>query len=131
MAANFKPNIYPIIYWALAFGVSAGVVLFLVNILARFITLVWFPVFLAGVVWGGYRNYQRQKQAWQAGTGQPTTPDSPLNEFKQAVSDIASASRDMMAEAPAEAASAEEPAPEAIPTPPANPTTQPPTPPIV
>lgn len=97
-STNFKPNMYPIMYWALAFGAAAGVALFIMFLLSRFITIVWFPVFLVGLVWGGYKNYQKQKQAWMAGAGVSVAPQSPMQEFKQAIGDIASASRDMMAE---------------------------------
>lgn len=88
--ANFKPNIYPIIYWALAYGVAAGLLLFLVNMLAQYIAVVWFPVFLTGLIWGGWRNYRRQK----SGAGVPGG-GSPMAEFKEAVGDIASASQDL------------------------------------
>jgi hypothetical protein len=92
---DFKPNIYPIMYWALAFGVVAGLLLFLINLLSQYITIVWFPVFLAGLIWGGYRNYQIQKKNWQSSSGQPATPQSPMNEFKQAVADITEASKEV------------------------------------
>lgn len=96
--SEFKPNIYPVMYWALAFGATAGILLFILSILARYITFVWFPVFLVGLVWGGYRNYHKQKREWQAHSGVPMVPSTPLNEFKDAVRDITSASRDLMAE---------------------------------
>lgn len=102
MAEEFKPNIYPIIYWALAYGVIAGFLLFLVYILSRYITLVWFPVFLLGLVWGGYRNYQRQKKMWSTQSGVPLTPKSPVQEFKEAVSDVTQAAREMVAQQRAE-----------------------------
>ncbi|MEX1997553.1 MAG: hypothetical protein WEA04_02655 [Candidatus Andersenbacteria bacterium] len=93
---SFKPNIYPIMYWALAFGVAAGVILFLVYLLSRFLTYVWAPVFLAGVIWGGFRNYKRQKQAWATSAGMAPMAQSPWEEFKQALQDIVAASRDLM-----------------------------------
>lgn len=99
---QFKPNIYPLMYWALAFGAISGVALFLVFLLSRFITIIWFPVFLAGMVWGGYRNYKQQKEAWVKGTGEAVAPQSPMQEFKQAVGDVVTASRQMMAEQRAE-----------------------------
>lgn len=102
MAEEFKPNIYPIIYWALAYGVIAGFLLFLVYILSRYITLVWFPVFLLGLVWGGYRNYQKQKKIWSTQSGVPLTPKSPVQEFKEAVSDVTQAAREMVAQQRAE-----------------------------
>lgn len=123
MADDFKPNIYPVIYWGLAYGVVAGLLLFLVALLARYITLVWFPVFLAGLIWGGYRNYKKQKQAWATQSGTPVTPKSPMEEFKEAVRDVADASREMVAEqraedaAYAEAAAAEGDEEEERPTP--------------
>jgi hypothetical protein len=100
---EFKPNMYPIMYWALAYGATAGLVLLLVKLLAGFITWVWFPVFLAGVLWGGWRNYQKQKLAWQQNTGAPAVPQSPMTELRQAVTDISEASRDLLAEQPLEA----------------------------
>lgn len=96
--AQFKPNIYPVMYWALAFGVIAGLVLFVVFLLARFITVIWFPVFLAGLIWGAYRNYQKQKVQWHKFNGMPVPAASPLEEFKQATRDIIDASRDMVAQ---------------------------------
>lgn len=102
MAAEFKPNIYPIIYWALAYGVIAGFLLFLIFLLSRYITIVWFPVFLVGLVWGAYRNYKKQKQVWSKTSGVPITPKSPMQEFREAVSDVVDASRDMVAEQRAE-----------------------------
>lgn len=87
----FKPNMYPIMYWALAYGVIAGLLLLLVFLLSQYITIVWLPVFLTGLVLGGYRNYQKQKnQAGIAGNS------SAMNEFRQAVADIASASQGLM-----------------------------------
>src|SRR3989344_6540711 len=95
---DFKPNMYPIMYWAIAYGAAAGVALFLVNILSTFIGALWAPVFLVGLVWGGYRNYQKQKAAWRMGQGVSSVPQTPIQEFKTAVSDVVSASREMMAE---------------------------------
>lgn len=107
--AEFKPNIYPIMYWALAFGAAAGVLLFVLFLLSQVITIAWFPVFLAGLIWGGYRNYKKQKQEWAAATGAAPTTGSPLDEFREAASDVARASRDLMqAEAPAPQAPVEE-----------------------
>ena len=100
--AEFKPNIYPIIYWALAYAVIAGFLLFLVYMLSQYITIVWFPVFLAGLVWGGYRNYQKQKKIWSTQSGVPLTPKSPVQEFKEAVSDVTQAAREMVAQQRAE-----------------------------
>lgn len=99
---QFKPNMYPLMYWALAFGAISGVALFLMYLLSQFITIVWFPVFLAGLVWGGYRNYKQQKEAWMKGTGASAVPQSPMQEFKEAVGDVVNASRQMMAEQRAE-----------------------------
>jgi len=103
-SSAFKPNIYPIIWWALAYGIAAGLLLFVLALLARFITLVWFPVFLAGLIWGALRNYRQQKRQYAKGAGVTVTPQSPLNEIKEAVRDIAQASRETFAK---EAASAE------------------------
>ncbi|MDZ4225322.1 MAG: hypothetical protein U1C49_00585, partial [Candidatus Andersenbacteria bacterium] len=105
---EFKPNIYPVMYWALAYGVVAGLLLFLLSVLSQFLTLVWFPVFLAGLIWGGYRNYQKQRSEWRQNTGTPATAQSPVNEFKSAVQDIAAASRELMSQE-AQETSTEEP----------------------
>lgn len=102
MAQEFKPNIYPVIYWALAYGVIAGFLLFLIYLLSRYITVVWFPVFLVGLVWGGLRNYRKQKRVWSQQSGVPITPKSPMEEFREAVSDVVDASRDMVAQQRAE-----------------------------
>lgn len=107
--AEFKPNIYPVIYWALLYGVIAGLALFVVSVLSRFITLVWFPVFLAGLIWGGYRNYQKQRKEWARQSGAATVSGTPMAEFKAAAADIMSATRDMISEeGPAEAKPASE-----------------------
>lgn len=98
MAGEFKPNIYPIMYWALAYGLVAGFLLFLVYLLSRYITLFWFPVFAAGLIWGGFRNYKKQKKAWAQQTGTPIAPGTPMQEFREAVSDVVQASREMVAE---------------------------------
>jgi hypothetical protein len=95
MEGKFQPDIYPIMYWGIAYGAIAGVALFILFLLARFITLVWFPVFLAGLIYGGYRNYQKQKLAWHTATGTPVTPASPMDEFKEAASDIYEASQNL------------------------------------
>jgi hypothetical protein len=96
MAEEFKPNIYPIMYWSLIYGLSAGVILFLLSVLSRYITLIWFPVFLAGLVWGGYRNYQRQRQEWEHAHGVTKGPVSPMDEFKAATRDVVAASRELI-----------------------------------
>ena len=96
--ADFKPNMYPVMYWALAYGAIAGVALFIMFLLSRFVTVIWFPVFLIGFVWGGYRNYQKQKAAFHANSGVAPVAQSPVNEFRQAVADVANATQDMMAE---------------------------------
>lgn len=95
---EFKPNIYPIMYWALAFGIVAGLLLFILRLLAQFITVIWFPVFLIGLIWGAYRNYKKQKREWVKYSGMPIAPASPLQEFKQAARDIMDATRDMVAQ---------------------------------
>lgn len=95
---DFKPNLYPIMYWAIAYGAIAGIALFLLNVLSAFIGVLWAPVFLVGLVWGGYRQYQRQKAGWRMGQGVPATKNSPVEEFKQAVGDVVNASREMLAQ---------------------------------
>jgi choline-glycine betaine transporter len=96
MENEFKPNIYPIMYWALAFGATTGVLLFLVTLASSYIGIISFPIFLAGMIWGGYRNYKIQKARWHQQTGQPIQNQSPVEEFKQAVRDIAESSQEMM-----------------------------------
>lgn len=98
-------------YWGLMFGLIAGFMLFAIFLLSRYITTIWFPVFLAGVIWGGYRNYRKQKKAWQGQVGQPSEVASVVEEVKEAARDIAVATRDMMAEQP-EATAAPETSPE-------------------
>ncbi len=98
--ADFKPNIYPIMYWGLMFGLVAGFVLLIMFLLSQYITTIWFPVFLAGVIWGGYRNYRKQKQAWQQEVEQPSEPQSAAQEIKEAAKDIAAAAKDMLTEQP-------------------------------
>lgn len=96
MSSEFKPNIYPIMYWALAFGATAGVLLWLLTILSNYISVVWFPVFFAGLLWGGYRNYKSQKKAFETQTGQPQQAQTAMAEFKQAISDVAVASGELI-----------------------------------
>lgn len=104
---DYKPNIYPIMYWAILYGIIAAFALLIVNLLAGFIAVIWFPVFLAGVVWGGYRKYKQDKAAWMQSTGTTpespsSTPRSPVQEFKDAAKDIAQAGREMIARQAAE-----------------------------
>jgi hypothetical protein len=94
--ADFKPQIMPVLYWALAYGALAGFVLFLLNLLAAYVTVVWFPVFLIGVVFGGWRNYKRQKSRSYAQGGTVPLPQTLAAEFREAASDIAAASRDLL-----------------------------------
>jgi hypothetical protein len=92
---DFKPNIYPIIYWGLAYGLTAAIVLVLITFLADLIGYFGFIVFLAGLIWGGYRNYLKQKRGYEAGVGVTSGPQSPVQEFRQAVGDIVEASREL------------------------------------
>lgn len=108
LVGEYKPNIYPIIYWALLYGLLAGVVLVILRLLAQFITLVWLPVFLAGAGWGAYRNYRKQKDEWMNAQGVAPMKKSAMEEFKDAARDIASASRTMIAEQAEEDRIAEE-----------------------
>ncbi len=105
---EFKPNIYPILYWALSFGVIAGIFLALVWWFSQYITVVWAFVFLGGAGWGAYRNYKKQKNDWTRNQGGTPQQQSALNEFRDAARDIVSAGRDMMAEQRAEDVIAEE-----------------------
>jgi len=123
---QFKPNIYPIIYWGLLYGVIAGFILFVIFFLSRYLTTIWFPVFLVGLIWGGYRNYKKQKKEWSSSTGVKTEKTSPLDEIKEAAGDIVEATKDMLAEqTQAEAAKGEGEQP--VVPPPVNQPPQPPT----
>lgn len=102
MSMEFKPNIYPVMYWALAYGVLAGVLLFIVYLLSNFITIIWFPVFLAGVIFGGFRNYRKQREDWGRSQGQAPQAKPMMQELREAVVDIAAASQEMIAEQPEE-----------------------------
>ena len=101
--AEFKPNTSPIIYWGLAYGLAAGFLLLIVSLLSRYITFVWPFVFMAGLVWGGYRNYRKQKQALGIAPA-----GSPLQEFRQAAADIASVSQEVFNQDEPQAASIKE-----------------------
>mgnify|MGYP000105983980 CR=1 FL=1 len=95
---RFKPNIYPIIYWGLLYGLIAGFVLLIIFFLSKYLTTIWFPVFLAGLIWGGYSNYKKQKSAWSKSAGVGQESGSALDEMKEAVGDIVSATKDLLAE---------------------------------
>ncbi len=95
---RFKPNIYPIIYWGLLYGLIAGFVLLIIFFLSRYLTTIWFPVFLIGLIWGGYRNYKKQKGAWSGTSGEKKESGSPLDEMKEAAGDIMLATKDLLAE---------------------------------
>ena len=82
-------------YWGLAYGLAAAIVLMLINFLAELIGFFSFFVFLAGLIWGGYRNYLKQKRTFETGAGVTSGPQSPVQEFKQAVGDIAEASQEL------------------------------------
>ena len=93
---EFKPNIYPIMYWAILYGVMAAIALLLFKLLADYLTFLWFPVFLGGMVWGGYRKYKQDKKSWMTGKGIVGTSKSAVEEFKDAARDIAQASQEMV-----------------------------------
>lgn len=95
---EFKPNLYPMMFWALIFGATAGIGLFTVFILERYITTIWFPVFLGGLGWGALRNYRKQKKQWSEQTGETPSNQSPMQEIREAVGDVVQASREIMAE---------------------------------
>lgn len=109
--AEFKPNIMPLMYWALAYGAAAGVILFILYLLSSFITIVWFPVFLVGVIWGGWRNYQQQKKQWYSQTGVVPEKRGAMEEFRQAASDIAVSSQELLNQNAAENEALENPIP--------------------
>ncbi len=94
---QYKPNLYPIIYWAILYGVITTLALFALTMLASFIGILWFPIFLAGLIWGGYRRYEKDKKDWMHGQGIVGTSKAPLEEFKDATRDIAQATQDMIA----------------------------------
>ncbi len=99
---EYKPNIYPIMYWAIMYGLVAAFLLLIFHVLNGFIGFLWFPVFLAGLIWGGYRKYKQDKAAWMQQQGSSLDPSSvrqksAVEEFKDAAKDIAVASREMMA----------------------------------
>lgn len=106
---EFKPQIMPIMFWSLAYGAAAGILLFILFLLSRYITIVWFPVFLAGVIWGAWRNYQQQKKQAYAQAGEAPPPQSFASEFRQAASDIAVASQDLLNQEAAEEEPPQEP----------------------
>lgn len=128
---EFKPNIYPVMYWGLAYGVAAGVILTVIYFLSNFITVIWFPVFLAGLIFGGFRSWRKQKEEWEKGQGMAPQAKPVMQEFREAVADIAVASQEMMTEeqpgsVPPEVQTEEPqntvpPAPPAAPQPPAPP----------
>ncbi len=93
---EYKPNIYPIMYWALLYGALSALALFVLKILSDFITILWFPVFLAGLVWGGFRKYKQDKTAWMQGKGIVGTQKSAVDEFKDAARDITLATQEMV-----------------------------------
>ncbi|OGY31693.1 MAG: hypothetical protein A3C02_00330 [Candidatus Andersenbacteria bacterium RIFCSPHIGHO2_02_FULL_45_11] len=93
---EYKPNIYPIMYWALLYGALSALALFVLKLLSDFITILWFPVFLAGLIWGGFRKYKQDKAAWMAGKGIVGTQKSAVDEFKDAARDITQATQEMV-----------------------------------
>jgi hypothetical protein len=113
--AEFKVNIYPLMYWGLAYGLIAGFVLFVLFLLSKYITVIWFPVFLAGLIWGGYRNYKKQKDGWSKQSNEPKKSQSPADEVKEAVKDIFSATKEMVAEQLEPVEGSVEEAPEVLP----------------
>lgn len=93
---EYKPNIYPIMYWALLYGALSALVLFVLKLLSDFITVLWFPVFLAGLIWGGYRKYKQDRAAWMQGHGIVPVKKTAVEEFKDAAKDITQATQDMV-----------------------------------
>lgn len=93
---EYKPNIYPIMYWAILYGALSALALFVLKLLSDFITILWFPVFLAGLVWGGFRKYKQDKTAWMQGKGIVGTSKSVVEEFKDAARDITQATQEMV-----------------------------------
>lgn len=93
---QFKPNIMPIFYWALAYGSAAGILMSLMKIMAKYLTWAWLPVFLASLIWGGWRSWRQQRQQWYAQTNEKPPAQSVAEEIRQAASDMAQASQDML-----------------------------------
>lgn len=92
---EYKPNIYQLIFWALTYGVIAGAVLFVLRLLANYLALVWGPVFLAALAWGGYRNYLKQKLEWHSARGEQAPRLSPMDQIREAARDIVTASQEV------------------------------------
>lgn len=93
---EYKPNIYPIIYWALLYGALSALALFVLKLLSDFITILWFPVFLAGLIWGGFRKYKQDKATWMQSQGVAVPQKSAMEEFKDAARDITQATQEMV-----------------------------------
>lgn len=94
--SEFKPNVMPLMYWALAFGAAAGILLFILYLLSEYILIFWVPVFLVGMAWGGWRNYQQQKKRWYTQVGAVAPTQTITQEFREAASDIANVSREFL-----------------------------------
>ncbi len=93
---DYKPNLYPIMYWAILYGVIAALALLALKLLSDYITVLWFPVFLAGLIWGGFRKYKQDKAIWMQGRGIVSTKKSAIEEFKDAAKDITQATQEMV-----------------------------------
>ena len=96
MPEEFKPNIYPLIFWGIIYGVPAGLLVLAMQFLSNMIGIVWGPVFLLGLAWGAFRNYQKQKETWLNNQGQTYQPQSIMQEFRSATQDIMNASQEVM-----------------------------------
>lgn len=86
----------PIFYWALAYGAAAGILMSLVAIMAKYLTLAWLPVFLAGLIWGGWRSWRQQRQQWYAQENVTPPAQSVAEEIRQAALDMAQASQELL-----------------------------------
>lgn len=94
-SSEYKPNVYQLIFWALTYGVIAGLVLLVLRLLANYLSLLWGPVFLAALLWGGYRNYMKQKMEWHQARGQQVPQLSTVDQIKEAARDIMVASQEV------------------------------------
>jgi hypothetical protein len=105
---EFKPNLYPIIYWGLFYSLLAGFVLMALSLLGRYLTVIWFPVFLLGLFFGGYRNYRKQREEFRKTSGEGIKPKPFMEEIQEAAADITTATREMLSQEARETVEAEQ-----------------------
>ena len=98
MTDQFKPNIYPVIWWGLLYGVIFTLVLYILVLVAQHITVLWFPFFLLGLLYGSFRQYTKQRDIFYASKGQKVRGGSFMDEVKEAARDISDAGREVFHE---------------------------------